>query len=112
MQSQGGMLVVTGHSLSNSKHSPNSANTNHIHLDLPIYSQANTTMPTLYITVDGGSILDCQSGIRRGDELVMETLIPIPTFVYFTFTFLSKYCLLSNNKRQASGFKHLLLFRG
>ncbi len=55
----GGMLVVTRHGLRDSQRSPNSANNNHIHPDLQIFSQANMTMPTLYNTVDGGSILDC-----------------------------------------------------
>ncbi len=106
------ILVMTYHGLCHSQHSPNSANANHIHPDLQIFHQVDTTISMLYITVDGGSILDCQLEIGRGDELVILTSVPIPTLVYFTFSFLSKYCLLSNNERQASGFKHLLLFGG
>ncbi len=71
---QWGMLVVTHHGLCNSQCSPNSANNNHIHPNLQIFSQADTAMPTLYITIDGKSILDCQSGFSRGDGPIISTI--------------------------------------
>ncbi len=42
-------------------------------------------MPTLYVTVDGGSILDCRSGIGRGDGSIILTIDSKPNLNSWSF---------------------------